>query len=94
MPTILCFDDSNTRGYDPNATAASPVPVCHPAELRWTGVLAAALGPDFEVIAAGQNERTTVFEVPHHPGRNGRTSLPVFLETHNALIRPFYLSMG
>ena len=85
MPTLLCFGDCNTWGYDPDATAASPVPVRHPAAARWTGVLAAALGHDFEVIAAGQNGRTTVFEDPHHPGRNGRTALPVFLETHQPL---------
>ena len=85
MPAILCFGDSNTWGYDPDASAASPVPVRHPAGVRWTGVLAAALGPAWEVVGAGQNGRTTVFEDPHHPGRNGRRALPVFLDTFKPL---------
>lgn len=85
MPAILCFGDSNTWGYDPDATALSPVPVRHPLTVRWTGVMAALLGPDFEVTGAGQNGRTTVFEDPHHPGRNGRVALPILLETHKPL---------
>lgn len=85
MPAILCFGDSNTWGYDPAASALSPVPRRHPAPRRWTGVLAAALGPGWEVIPAGQNGRTTVFEDPHHPGRCGRVALPIFLETYQPL---------
>ena len=85
MPAILCFGDSNTWGYDPVSTQHSPVPVRHPASVRWTGVMATALGPEYEVTGAGQNGRTTVFEDPLFPGRNGRTALPVFLETHKPL---------
>ncbi len=85
MPVILCYGDSNTWGYDPDASAASPVPVRHPAGVRWTGVMASALGRGWEVVGAGQNGRTTVFEDPHHPGRNGRTALPVFLDTFKPL---------
>lgn len=85
MPAILCFGDSNTWGYDPEASARSPVPVRHAAGVRWTGVLAAGLGPDYQVFEAGQNGRTTVFEDPHHPGRKGSAALPVFLETHKPL---------
>lgn len=85
MPAILCFGDSNTWGYDPAGSARSPVPVRHPADVRWTGVMAKALGPNFEVIGAGQNGRTTVFEDPYYFGRNGRTALPIFLETYKPL---------
>ncbi len=85
MPAILCFGDSNTWGYDPAASALCPVPLRHPAAVRWTGVLAAELGQGWEVINAGQNGRTTVFEDPHHPGRNGRVALPIFLETYQPL---------
>lgn len=85
MPSILCFGDSNTWGFDPEASLQSPVPVRHPASVRWTGILAAALGPAFEIIGAGQNGRTTVFEDPHFPGRNGRVALPVFLDTFKPL---------
>jgi len=85
MPSILCYGDSNTWGYDPDASAASPVPIRHAAGQRWTGVLAATLGPGWEITGAGQNGRTTVFEDPHHPGRNGRAALPVFLDTFKPL---------
>ncbi len=85
MPAILCFGDSNTWGYDPDASSASPAPVRHGPAVRWTGVMAAELGAGFEVAGAGQNGRTTVFEDPHFPGRNGRVALPIFLETHKPL---------
>lgn len=85
MPAILCFGDSNTWGYDPAATVHSPVSVRHPVGVRWTGVMAELLGPGYEVIGAGQNGRTTVFEDPHHPGRSGRSALPVFLDTFKPL---------
>ncbi len=85
MPAILCFGDSNTWGYDPAASALSPFPQRHSAPQRWTGVLAAELGAGWEVIPAGQNGRTTVFEDPHHPGRCGRVALPIFLETSQPL---------
>ena len=79
MPAILCFGDSNTWGYDPAATVHSPVPARHPAGVRWTGVMARLLGPEYEVTGAGQTGRTTVFEDPHQPGRSGRSAIPVFL---------------
>jgi lysophospholipase L1-like esterase len=86
MPTILCFGDSNTWGYDPEATAASPFPVRHAPHIRWTGVLARELGSDYRIIEEGQNGRTTVHEDPTAwASRNGRTHLPVVLESHKPI---------
>lgn len=86
MPAILCFGDSNTWGYDPVASATSPVPMRHPRKLRWTGVMAAQLGAGCEVIAEGQNGRTTVFdEGAALVGRKGRDYLPVALDSHKPL---------
>jgi lysophospholipase L1-like esterase len=85
MKTVLCFGDSNTWGYDPDASAASPFPLRHPPEVRWTGVLARELGADWRVIEEGQNGRTTVFEDPLTPHRVGRDYLPAALESHKPL---------
>jgi lysophospholipase L1-like esterase len=86
MPVILCFGDSNTWGYDADATLRSPMVVRFSREVRWTGVLASTLGPDFVVIEEGQNGRTTVHDDPLAlASRNGRDHLPVVLESHKPI---------
>ncbi len=83
MKTILCYGDSNTWGYNAAASSSSPVPIRHAPSVRWTGKLAALLGPQYRVMEEGQNGRTTVHEDPiAEASRNGRTHLPVVLETH------------
>ena len=52
---------------------------------RWPGVLQRELGDDVHVIEEGQNGRTTVFDVPFEPNRNGLAYLPVALQTHAPL---------
>ena len=86
MPTILCFGDSNTWGYDPMATARATVPQRYPAIVRWTGILATTLGPEWTIISEGQNGRTTVHDDPTVlPPRNGRDYLPACLESHQPI---------
>jgi lysophospholipase L1-like esterase len=85
MKTVLCFGDSNTWGFDPAATAASPFPIRHAPEVRWTGVLARVLGPGWRVIEEGQNGRTTVHDDPFAVARNGADYLPACLESHKPL---------
>lgn len=86
MSTILCYGDSNTWGYDPEATAASAFPVRHAPHIRWTGILARELGTEHRVIEEGQNGRTTVHDDPTAwASRNGRKHLPVVLESHKPL---------
>ena len=83
MKTILCYGDSNTWGFDAAATARSPVPVRHAPDVRWTGKLAALLGSGYRIVEEGQNGRTTVHEDNMaEANRNGRTHLPVVLESH------------
>jgi lysophospholipase L1-like esterase len=84
MKTILCFGDSNTWGFLP-ASISAPFPVRHPIEIRWTGVLARLLGPDFRVIEEGQNGRTTVHEDPFNVARKGLDYLPACLESHKPI---------
>jgi lysophospholipase L1-like esterase len=85
MKTVLCFGDSNTWGYDPDASFGASFPRRHPRETRWTGVLAAELGADWEVIEEGQCGRTTVHDDPFNVARNGLEYLPACLESHQPL---------
>lgn len=76
MKTVVCFGDSNTWGADPVSQGRlSP-------DARWTGVLRAALGSDFNIIEEGLNGRTTTVDDPIYPHRNGRDYLPPCLESH------------
>jgi lysophospholipase L1-like esterase len=79
MKSVLCYGDSNTWGYDP-ATRQRFAP-----DIRWTGVLANRLGPDYQVIEEGLNGRTTRWDDPIEPGRNGLTFLRPCLESHEPL---------
>jgi lysophospholipase L1-like esterase len=77
--TVLCYGDSNTWGYDPaSGTRFSP-------NVRWTGVLARDLGNEYHVIEEGLNGRTTRWDDPISPGRNGLTYLEPCLESHHPL---------
>jgi len=79
MAVVVAFGDSNTWGFDP-ASGARFAP-----EMRWTGVMAAALGPDHRVVEEGLNGRTTVFDDPLEPGRRGLDYLPPCLMSHAPL---------
>lgn len=79
MRAILCFGDSNTWGFNPE-TAGRYAP-----DVRWTGVLQRQLGPGYRVIEEGLNGRTSVWDDPMEPGRNGRQYLGPCLESHRPL---------
>ena len=79
MKTILCFGDSNTWGTSP-ATGER-----YARDVRWPGVLRAALGPEYEVIEEGMPGRTTVFVDPLEPYKCGKDYLPPCLSTHAPL---------
>jgi lysophospholipase L1-like esterase len=79
VTAILCYGDSNTWGYEASTEARLG------RWDRWPGVLQRELGDDIHVIEEGQNGRTTVFDVPFEPNRNGLTYLPVALATHHPL---------
>jgi lysophospholipase L1-like esterase len=77
--SILCFGDSNTWGTPPGGEGR------YSWGARWTGVVQRSLGDQFRVIEEGLPGRTTCFEDPFSPHRNGLTYLPVALETHAPL---------
>jgi len=79
MREILCFGDSNTWGYDPSSKGRFA------NEVRWTGVLQAALGPGFRVIEEGLNGRTTVWEDPVEGDKMGKRHLLPCLESQAPL---------
>lgn len=79
--TILCFGDSNTWGMQP---AEGPTD-CRRfgPDVRWPGVLRAALGAGWTVIEEGLNARTALYDDPlEGPGRSGLEYLSPCLETH------------
>jgi lysophospholipase L1-like esterase len=79
MLEVLCFGDSNTWGYDPVTKKRFP------GNVRWTGVLQAALGSGFRVIEEGLNGRTTVWEDPVEGDKMGRRHLMPTLESQAPL---------
>jgi lysophospholipase L1-like esterase len=63
---ILCFGDSNTRGYIPGTDHER-----FPANVRFPKVLQKLTGKNFEIIEDGQDSRTIMHE-DTRPGKEGR----------------------
>lgn len=87
MKTVLCYGDSITWGYKPEGGTR------HGFEERWTGILQSELGSGFRVVEEGLSGRTTCWDSPYLPDRNGKTTLPLALETHSP-IDIFVLMLG
>ena len=79
MKTILCYGDSNTYGYDPRSGSR------YPKEIRWTTILQAKLGNEYEVVPEGLNGRTTAYDRSDGDFLNGLTYLSTCLHTHKPL---------
>ena len=79
MKTVLCYGDSNTWGFDPATRTRFP------PHVRWTGLLAERLGTGYTVIAEGLNGRTTRWDDPIEPNRNGLAYLRPCVESHQPL---------
>lgn len=85
MKSILCFGDSNLRGFIPGSFDENiGLSKRFPKSIRWTGVMQNALGKDYDVIEEGLNGRTTIYDEidPGRKFRNGFALLMAFLETH------------
>jgi lysophospholipase L1-like esterase len=76
--TIVCYGDSNTHGADPDPAVSERLP----RDVRWPGVMRAALGEGYEIIEEGLGGRCTVWDTPLSPGRNGLTYLAPCLASH------------
>ena len=79
MYNILFYGDSNTWGYNPTNELR------YPYEFRWTTICARLLGEDFNCIPAGMNGRTTAFDDPEKPLRNGCKEIDHDLQSHKPL---------
>ncbi|HEY6056523.1 MAG TPA: SGNH/GDSL hydrolase family protein [Candidatus Limnocylindrales bacterium] len=79
MATVVCFGDSNTHGADPETGERLP------PDVRWPGVLAAALGPAHRVVEEGLNGRTACHDDPTAEGRNAVGYLLPCLWSHEPL---------
>ncbi len=80
MKTILAFGDSNTWGYIPGSNSRKR----YPYENRWTGILEGMLD-NIKIAEEGLCGRTTVFDDPLRPHRNGKASLSMILETQDPI---------
>ena len=80
MKTVLCFGDSNTWGFIPGTDAHR-----YPWPQRLCGIVQEKLGGDWRVVEEGLNGRTTIFDDPMEPDRNGKLALPMLLKTHAPL---------
>lgn len=76
MKQILIYGDSNTWGHDPITKTR------YPYNIRWPGVLAELLGEKYRINECGIGGRTTVFDDPYFPNRNGAKGLPYALLEH------------
>ncbi len=84
MKTILCFGDSNTWGCAPLASLDTITR--YGPDVRWGGVLRAALGDGYWVVEEGLNGRTTVWADPiEGEYKSGKSYLTACLESHAPL---------
>jgi lysophospholipase L1-like esterase len=82
--TVMCFGDSNTHGT--RALEHALDIRRFDRGVRWPGQMAAALGPDRQVIEEGHPSRTTTHDDPvEGPHKNGLSMLPALLESHRPL---------
>jgi lysophospholipase L1-like esterase len=85
MKTILCYGDSNVRGFMPGTfNIKTRWSERYPKNKRWTGILQKKLGENYDVVEEGIGGRTTSFDeiIPGRPFRNGLNELPMCLESH------------
>ncbi|MGI6007882.1 MAG: SGNH/GDSL hydrolase family protein [Ruminococcus sp.] len=77
MKRILCYGDSNTWGFIPGKGLR------YPWNIRWTGILSENINriQETAVIEEGLCGRTTAYDLPLEPMRNGYQMFPVIYES-------------
>lgn len=79
MKNVLVYGDSISWGKRPGRGDR------YTRMDRWPTILQHELGRDYHVICEALCGRTTVYDTPGSPDRNGETFLPMLLETHSPL---------
>lgn len=79
MKNIFCYGDSNTWGFDPVTWGR------YEYADRWTSVLQDKLGEEYFVTVNALQGRTTAWEHPFLPFRNGKDHLMMLLESNAPL---------
>lgn len=82
---ILCYGDSNTWGCIGRWKDSNHPSERYDTEHRWPDVLQADLGEDYHVISEGLGGRTTIYNKPDEPWKNGETYLKPCLYSHRPL---------
>ena len=83
MKRILCYGDSNTYGC---TSIFAPEGIGRlDGEHRWPCLLQKELGKEYEIIEEGLNGRTTDYDEPGRPDRNGARYLPACIDEHMPL---------
>ena len=86
VKNILCFGDSNTWGFVPDAyNPRTSYMERYPLSIRWPGVMSRILGDEFHIIEEGLNGRTTNIEYPDLSGRSGTSYIVPCLYSHSPL---------
>lgn len=81
MKRILCYGDSNTWGFDAiHKDSLTGLPARFDEHTRWPGVMRDILGEQYFVWEAGIGGRTTVFDDPLMPTRNGAKDFELLLQ--------------
>ncbi len=76
---ILVYGDSMSWGIIPGSRNRQP------RSLRWPGVMQQQLGSEINVIEECLNGRTTHFDDPNRPKRNGLEYVQMILESHSPI---------
>lgn len=76
---ILCYGDSLTWGYNP----ADGTRFAY--NETWPGVMEKYLGDEYKIITEALIARTTCWDLPYAPDRNGSRFLPMILESHSPI---------
>jgi len=82
---ILCYGDSNTWGVIPRWEITSLPSERYDKKTRWTQVMAADLGQEWELIEEGLGGRTTMYQIPGEDYRRGDWYLTPCLLSHRPL---------
>jgi len=82
---ILCFGDSNTWGVIPRWYDTTVPSDRYDENTRWPRVMAKLLGEEYHIIEEGLGNRTTIYDFPNDPGKNGKAYLLPCIQTKRPL---------